>query len=314
MRRYGWKHDHLIVFQTSPAIFGTLIETGAGHNHALRLACSLIRFGFTERTIAHHTIVMRLVATAVLVIDFHNALGRDLTTGRAQSDELVLALDHAVVAGLRIAFAQFTHRLRDRLVECETKTDVLQDHCEENGGIGTAASGLHDVGIDRERAVGDDVATLIVGNIAIVDEAQSVGVERLLVFENQRQVRAGQTQVPQASTSRSVRKLVENRIMSGCDRVLVDGGAGFRVGAPPSRRYGDSLGTVTSAEPQPSLWISLRFRKSRTACMPSTPLRLVLLPAAANPSNLHMVDYSTGLVMQRAHMAIDIAYSVRKTA
>ena len=86
------------------------------------------------------------------------------------------------------------------------------------------------------------------------------------------------------------------------------------VGAPPSRRYGDSLGTVTSAEPQPSLWISLRSRKSRTACMPSTPLRLVLLPAAANPSNLHMVDYSTGLVMQRAHMAIDIAYSVRKTA
>lgn len=115
-----------------------------------------------------------------------------------QSDELVLALDHAVVAGLRIAFAQFTHRLRDRLVECETKTDVLQDHCEENGGIGTSASGLHDVGIDRERAVGNDVATLIVGNIAIVEEAQSVGVERLLVFENQRQVRAGQTQVPQA--------------------------------------------------------------------------------------------------------------------
>ena len=37
-------NDHLIVFQTSPAIFGTLIETGAGHNHALRLACSLIRF------------------------------------------------------------------------------------------------------------------------------------------------------------------------------------------------------------------------------------------------------------------------------
>ena len=170
------------------------------------------------------------------------------------------------------------------------------------------------LGIDRERAVGDDVATLIVGNITIVDEAQSVGVERLLVFENQRQVRAGQTQVPQASTSRSVRKLVENRIMSGCDRVLVDGGAVSGVGAPPSRRYGDSLGTVTSAEPQPSLWISLRFRKSRTACMPSTPLRLVLLPAAANPSNLHMVDYSTGLVMQRAHMAIDIAYSVRKTA
>ena len=191
---------------------------------------------------------MRLVATAVLVIDFHNALGRDLTTGRAQSDELVLTLDHAVVAGLRIAFAQFAHRLRDRLVECETKTDVLQDHCEENGGIGTAASGLHDVGIDRERAVGDDVATLIVGNIAIVDEAQSVGVERLLVFENQRQVRAGQTQVPQASTSRSVRKLVENRIMSGCDRVLVDGDAGFRGGSATVTqvrrlaRHGDQRG------------------------------------------------------------------------
>lgn len=75
--------DHPIVFQTSPAIFGTLIETGAGHNHALRLACSLIRFGFAERTIAHHTIVMRLIATSVLVVDFHNALGRDLTTGRA---------------------------------------------------------------------------------------------------------------------------------------------------------------------------------------------------------------------------------------
>ena len=107
---------------------------------------------------------------------------------------------------------------------------------------------VHDVGIDRERAVGDDVATLIVGNIAIVDEAQSVGVERLLVFENQRQVRAGQTQVPQASTSRSVRKLVENRIMSGCDRVLVDGGAGFRGGSATVTqvrrlaRHGDQRG------------------------------------------------------------------------
>ena len=131
---------------------------------------------------------MRLVATAVLVVDFHDALGRDLTTGRAQSDELVLALDHAIVAGLRIAFAQFAHSLRDRLVECETKTDVLQNHCKENGGIGTAAGRLHDARIDRERTVGDDVAALLVGDIAIVDEAQSVGVERLLVLENQRQV------------------------------------------------------------------------------------------------------------------------------
>ena len=160
-----------------------------------------------------------------------------------------MALDHAVVAGLRIAFAQFAHSLRDRLVECETKTDVLQNHCEENGGIGTAAGGLHDVRIDRERTVGDDIAALIVGDIAIVDEAQSVGVERLLVLENQRQVRAGQAQVPQASTSRSVRKLVENRIMSGRDRVLIDGGAGFRSGSATVTqvrrlaRHGDQCGT-----------------------------------------------------------------------
>ena len=36
----------------------------------------------------------------------------DLQVNRAQGDELVLALDHAVVAGLRIAFAQFAHGLR----------------------------------------------------------------------------------------------------------------------------------------------------------------------------------------------------------
>ena len=137
-------------------------------------------------------------------------------------------MDHAVVAGLRIAFAQFAHGLRHRLVECEAKADVLQDDGEENGGIGTAASGLHDARIDRECTVRNDVAALVVRNVAIVDEAQAVRIEGLLVLKNQRQVGAGQAQVPQAAARRSVGELVENRIMTGGDGVFVDRGAGFR--------------------------------------------------------------------------------------
>lgn len=167
-------------------------------DHALRLGIVVS----TERTVAQHAVVARLLATTVLVVDFGDALGSDLTAGRAQGDELVLALDHAVVAGLRIAFAQFAHGLRHRLVECEAKADVLQDDGEENGGIGTAASGLHDARIDRERAVRNDVAALVVRNVAIVDEAQAVRIEGLLVLKNQRQVGAGQAQMPQAAARR----------------------------------------------------------------------------------------------------------------
>lgn len=103
--------------------------------------------------------------------------------------------------------------------------------------------------------------------------------------------------------------------MSGCDRVLVDGGAGFRGGSATVTqvrrlaRHGDQRGApaiVVDFAQIPEIAYGLHAE--------ARPLRLVLLPAAANPSNLHMVDYSTGLVMQRAHMAIDIAYSVRKTA
>ena len=54
--------------------------------------------------------------------------------------------------------------------------------------------------------------------------------------------------MPQASTGRSVGELVENRIMAGRDRVLVDGGAGFRSGSATVTqvrrlaRHGDQRG------------------------------------------------------------------------
>ena len=79
-------HDHLVVFEAGPAVFGALVETGAGHDHALRLIVVS-----AERTVAQHAIVARLLATTVLVVDFDDALGSDLTAGRAQGDELVLA-------------------------------------------------------------------------------------------------------------------------------------------------------------------------------------------------------------------------------
>ena len=104
----------------------------------------------------------------------------------------------------------------------------MQDHGEENGRIGTAAGGLHDVRVNREGTVGDDVTPLIIGDVTVVDEAQAVGVERLLILENQRQIRAGQTQMPQAASGRGAGKLVENRVMTGGNRVLVDRGTGFR--------------------------------------------------------------------------------------
>ena len=43
------------------------------------------------------------------------------TTGGAQGDELVLGLNHAVVAGLRVGLAQFAHGLGHGLVEREAE-------------------------------------------------------------------------------------------------------------------------------------------------------------------------------------------------
>ena len=59
-----------------------------------------------------------------------------------------------------------------------------------------------------------------------MDEAQPVREERLLVLQNQRQVGAGETQVPQATACGVVRKVTENRVMAGGQCALVQ----FRAG------------------------------------------------------------------------------------
>ena len=77
------RHDHLIVLQHLPAIGLVLLEAGTRHDHTGRLAVTVLHV-----TVPHHTVIVSLLALAVLVVNLDDARRRLLAAGGAQSHEL----------------------------------------------------------------------------------------------------------------------------------------------------------------------------------------------------------------------------------
>ena len=63
-----------------------------------------------------------------------------------------------------------------------------------------------------------------------MDKAQTVGIERVLVLHNERQVGTGQTQMPDGTASRFTCQCVKRAVSARGDGGLVDFRAGFRSG------------------------------------------------------------------------------------
>ena len=145
---------------------------------------------------------------------------------RLEHDELVAALDYAVVAGIRVCAPQFAHRLSERLLEFVAITEVLQHNGEVDRGIRTSTRGLHERVVHRVCAVRRDVAPLRITDVSIVNEAQSARVERLLVLQHERQIRAGQSQMPDSAAHRHACQVAENRVVARGDCIAVDRRAG----------------------------------------------------------------------------------------
>ena len=181
-----------------------------------------------------------MLLPAVPRVDLHDARRNLRPPGRAQRHQLVAALNHAVIAGFRVALPQLAHRLGDRLIQREAETDVLQNHREEHRGIAATARGQEYAVIHGKITVLNDIAALIVRNIAIMDEAQPVGEERLLVLQNQRQMRAGETEMPQRAASRLLGEIFKHRVVQCRRSGLVQASAGFRrrrAAIPAVRRF-----------------------------------------------------------------------------
>ena len=84
---------------------------------------------------------------------------------------------------------------------------------------------IHGVG-----TIGHNVAAAGIGNIAIVDKAQTVGIERVLVLHDERQIGAGQAQMPNGAASRLASQSFKRAVGACGDGGLVDFRAGFRSG------------------------------------------------------------------------------------